>query len=94
MNAEIVAFWRTLPPNACLSTEELAKGFGVCGQAIRCRVKAGTLPPPKHLGGKMHADSRGWNSISSRGRRMTMQSRWHVGDVLRCIDSQGTPPTV
>jgi Zn-dependent peptidase ImmA (M78 family) len=87
MNTEMIALWHTLSPDACLSTAELAKGFGVSAEAIRKRVKAGSLPPPKYLGGKMHA-AKGWSSIGNCGRPMMQKSKWRVGDILKSIDSR------
>ena len=86
MNADMIALWRTLAPDACLSTAEISNGIGVCAQAIRKRVKDGKMPPPAFIGGKSHSDVNGWHSNGTRGRPMTIQSRWRVRDILRWLD--------
>ena len=89
MNAELVAMWRTLAPDACLDTEELSRAFGISLRAIHSRVEVGTLPQPAFLGGKRRTDGiKGWNSNGTRGVRMTHKNKWRVRDILRYIDSQ------
>ena len=75
MDEDVVAFWRTLPKDACLRTEEVAKGIGATPHAVWGRGNTGRMSFPKP------AMKAGWGRVKNK-------NFWRVGDVLEWIDKE------
>ncbi len=82
MNAETIALWRTLPKNACLSINEIARCLGISTGAIHNRVSRGTFPKPKCNG------EYGFNSLPNHKNKA---NQWLALDVVRWIDAPQNP---